>query len=191
MALPHHASANPARFLLHYVRRRWTPHAVVLAAIVAAVGCAVGSQYGVKHLVDVLGSQHPTDLALWGAVGMLLVLVAGDNLLWRLAGWFAARTFAEVGGDIRLDLFRHLAGHGARYYSDRLPGALAGRVATAAEATAIIETSLAWRTIPPGLAVICSIAVLGALNVGMTLALALTVAALSIQIGRASCRERV
>jgi ATP-binding cassette subfamily B protein len=188
MPFLHRASGNPARFLLHYIRRRWHGHAVVLAAIVAAVGCAVGSQYGVKHLVDVLDSQHPGDLALWSAVAVLLVLVAGDNLLWRLAGWFAARTFAEVGGDIRLDLFQHLAGHGARYFSDRLPGALAGRVTTAAEATSIIETSLAWRTVPPGLAVICSIVVLGALNVRMTLALAAAVALLSIVIGRLAAR---
>ncbi len=39
-----------------YVRRRILSHAIVLSAVLAAVICAVGSQYAVKNLVDVLGS---------------------------------------------------------------------------------------------------------------------------------------
>ena len=93
MLLPHYASRGPARFLLHYVLRHWVSHTVVLIAVLSAVGCAIGSQYAVKHLVDVLGLGNPSDWQLWGAVGLLLGLVAGDNLLWRLAGWVAAQSF--------------------------------------------------------------------------------------------------
>jgi ATP-binding cassette subfamily B protein len=126
--LPEFAQHGPARFLLHYVLRHRRGHAIVLAAVLAAVGCAIGSQYGVKHLVDLLGSRDTSDWQLWSAVGLLLALVAGDNLLWRLAGWVAARIFVAVGGDLRIDLFEHLSGHGTGYFADRFPGALAGRI---------------------------------------------------------------
>src|SRR6266404_7378052 len=102
-APPRYASQGAIRFLAHYVRRRILSHAVVLGAVLAAVICAVGSQYAVKNLVDVLGTQHPATYTLWSAVALLLALVAGDNLLWRLAGWVSthaswrsAATFAST-----------------------------------------------------------------------------------------------
>src|SRR3984893_14045182 len=110
MPLQRYPSPGAIRFLARYVRRRILSHAIVLAAVLAAVTCAVGSQYAVKHLVDVLGTKHPPNYTLWSAVALLLALVAGDNLLWRLAGWVSTYAFVAVGGDIRLDLFNHLSG---------------------------------------------------------------------------------
>src|ERR1700730_548897 len=124
MALPRYASSGAISFLGHYVRRRLFSHAIVLLAVLAAVGCAVASQYAVKHLVDVLGTHSPAQQVVWGAVGLLLVLVAGDNLLWRLAGWVSTHAFVAVGGDMRLELFDHLSGQGTRYFIDRFSGGL-------------------------------------------------------------------
>ena len=59
MSVPVYATRGPIPFLFHYVRRRLGSHVVVLAAILAAVGCAVGAQYAVKNLVDVLGWPSP------------------------------------------------------------------------------------------------------------------------------------
>jgi ATP-binding cassette subfamily B protein len=179
MSVPLYAARGPFPFLLHYVRRRLGGHIVVLAAILAAVGCAIGSQYAVKNLVDVLGWEFPPARTLWTAVGILLVLVAGDNLLWRLAGWIAARAFVDLGGDLRLDLFEHLSGHAPSYFADRFPGALAGRISIAASAALTIENSLAWTTIPPAAAVVSSIAVLGLVN----WRLMATLAAISVVLG--------
>jgi ATP-binding cassette subfamily B protein len=176
---------GPARFLLHYVRRRSGSHLVVLLAVLAAVGCSVGSQYGIKNLVDALGVGVGGDgHRLWWAVGILLALVAGDNLLWRLAGWFAARAFVAVGGDLRIDLFTHLAGHDTRYFADRFPGALAGRITTAATAAFALESSLTWATIPPATAVIGAIALLGLVNWHMTLVLSGIAGLIGIAIWR-------
>src|SRR5260370_11053072 len=97
-APPRYASQGAIRFLAHYVRRRFLSHAVVVGAVLAAVICAVGSQYAVKNLVDVLGTQHPATYTLWSAVALLLALVAGDNLLWRLAGWVSTHAFVAGGG---------------------------------------------------------------------------------------------
>jgi ATP-binding cassette, subfamily B, bacterial len=182
-ALPRYASQGAIRFLARYVRRRILSHAIVLVAVLAAVICAVGSQYAVKNLVDVLGTHHPATYTLWGAVALLLALVAGDNLLWRLAGWVSTYAFVAVGGDIRLDLFNHLSGQGTRYFVERFPGALAGRITAAANAAWTIENALTWTTIPPGTAVIGSILVLGTINWHLTVVLLIVVAALGASIG--------
>ncbi len=184
MSLPRYASRGAIRFLLHYVSRRAASHAVVLTAVLAAVGCAIGSQYAVKNLVDVLTAGTPSGPALWQTVGVLLALVAGDNLLWRLAGWVSTYAFVAVGGDLRLDLFNHLSGHGTRYFVEQLPGALAGRITTAANAAWTIENSLTWHTIPPGMAVILSVFVLGAIDWQLTAVLFAVVAVLGVTIGR-------
>jgi ATP-binding cassette, subfamily B, bacterial len=178
MPLPRHASKGAIWFLGRYVRRRFFSHLVVLVAVLAAVGCNVGSQYAVKHLVDVLGTHAPPPEILWGAVGILLGLVAGDNLLWRVAGWTSTHAFVAVGGDIRLELFDHLSGQGTRYFVEQFPGALAGRITAAANAAWLIESSMTWNTIPPGVAVVASIFVLGTINWHLTAVLMLVVSAL-------------
>ncbi|MDB6084302.1 MAG: transporter-like protein [Gammaproteobacteria bacterium] len=183
MALPRYASKGAISFLGRYVRRRLLSHMIVLVAVLAAVGCAVASQYAVKHLVDVLGTHNPAPRVLWGAVGLLLGLVAGDNLLWRLAGWVSTHAFVAVGGDMRLELFDHLSGQGMRYFVERFPGALAGRITAAANAAWLIENSLTWTTIPPGAAVIASIFVLGTINWHLTVVLLVVVAGLGVTIG--------
>lgn len=183
MALPRHASKGAISFLARYVRRRFLSHSIVLIAVLVAVGCSVASQYAVKHLVDVLGIRHPPSNVLWGAVGLLLGLVAGDNLLWRLAGWASTYAFVAVGGDMRLELFNHLSGQGTRYFVEQFPGALAGRITAAANAAWTIENALTWTTIPPGTAVIASILVLGTINWHLTAVLILIVCVLGAIIG--------
>jgi ATP-binding cassette subfamily B protein len=184
MSLPSHTVRGPLRFLLHHVRRRPIGHLVVLSAVLAAVGCAIGSQYSVKNLVDVLDAGNAKDVALWSAVALLLGLVAGDHLMWRLAGWVASYVFVAVGGDIRLELFEHLSGHGPHYFADRFPGALASRISTAANSVWTIENYLAWSTIPPAAAVVSSVAVLGLIDWRMTGVLALIVALLGAVIAK-------
>ena len=163
---------------MHYAGRRLGGHMLVFASVLAAVCCAIGAQYGVKNLVDVLGAGATTDRELWSAMALLLAPVAGDNLFWRLAGRVAAPSFVGVAGDVRDDLFQHLSGHGTRYFSNRFPGALAGRIATAGNAAFAIENRLAWNTIPPAAAVLSSIAVLGLVNWRLTVALAAIAAVL-------------
>ena len=178
------ANRGAGPFLLNYVRRHSGGHVLVLAAVLTAVGCAIGSQYGLKNLVDALGSRGTPDRELWSAVLLLLALVGGDNLLWRLGGWVASRTFVAVAGDLRVDLFEHLSAHGANYFADRLPGALAGRIVAAGDAAFRIESRLAWNTIPPAAAVVSSIAVLGIVNWRLTAVLALVAAVVGAVVSR-------
>ncbi len=183
MSLPRYASSGPIAFLARYVWRRMLSHSVVLIAVFGAVSCAVASQWAVKTLVDVLGTKDPPQYTLWGSVALLLGLVAGDNLLWRLAGWVSTYAFVAVGGDIRLDLFNHLSGQGTRYFVEQFPGALAGRITAAANAAWTIENSLMWTTVPPGAAVLGSIFLLGTINWRLTAVLLAVVGALGASIG--------
>src|ERR1700723_1924922 len=190
MPLPKYASQGAIRFLGRYVRRRFLSHGIGLIAVLVAVTSAVGSQYAVKNLVDVLGTKHPPPYTLGGAVALLLGLVAADNLLWRLAGWVSTYAFVAVGGDIRLDLFNHLSGQGTRYFVEQFPGALAGRITAAANAAWLIENSLTWTTIPPGIAVVASILVLGTINWHLTAVLLVIVSVLGTLITLWAARGR-
>ena len=87
---------SPFAFILRYVRLRPISHAVILAAVLAAVGCSVCTQYGVKFLVDTLSSGE--NAAAWTAFLLLGTLIAADNLLWRVAAWIANYAFVgEIG----------------------------------------------------------------------------------------------
>ena len=49
-------AASPLAFIFRYIRLRPVSHAVILAAVLGAVTCSVGTQYGVKFLVDTLSA---------------------------------------------------------------------------------------------------------------------------------------
>ena len=66
-------SDRPLAFLARYVRRRPVAHAAIATAVVAAVGCSVGAQYGVKVLVDTIPwredftSAHMPEMPGWAS----------------------------------------------------------------------------------------------------------------------------
>src|SRR4051794_3790838 len=163
---------RPFAFIFRYVRLRAACHAMIVAAVLAAVACSVTTQYGVKYLVDQLASGPSTSHDIWFAFALLVGLIAADNLLWRVAGWFASFTFVRVTGDLRRDLFRHLTGHSPSYFADRLPGMLTSRVTATSNAIYTIETMFVWNVLPPCAAVVVAIAFVSAVSVPMAATLA-------------------
>jgi ATP-binding cassette, subfamily B, bacterial len=163
---PKLAGMGPFHFLFHYVRRHPIGHAVVLGSVVLAVAAAVSTQYGLKYLIDIVshGPNAATESAVWIGFGLLCGLIAADNLMWRVGGFTAARTFVAVTGDIRRDLFDHLSRHSPSYFAERLPGALAGRVTAAANAAFTVSNTMAWNVLPPCIAVTCAILLIGSVD---------------------------
>jgi ATP-binding cassette subfamily B protein len=157
---------RPIAFLLRYVRRRMLAHAAILVAVLGAVACSVSTQYGVKFLVDTL-SAGPRGNAVWIAFGILVSLIAADNLLWRLAGWIASHAFVGVTGDLRSELFRHLTGHAPSYFSQRLSGTLTGRVTATSNAAFAVENLFIWNVLPACAATVGAIAYLAAVSLPM------------------------
>ena len=149
---------RPIAFILRYVRLRPISHAVILTAVLAAVGCSVTTQYGVKYLVDALAGGSAAAQAIWLAFLFLVCLIAADNLLWRLAGWVASFTFVRVTGDLRRDLFRYLTGHSPSYFADRLPGMLSSRITATSNAVFTTENMFVWNVLPPCIATLAAIA---------------------------------
>jgi len=155
---------RPFAFVLRYLRERPASHLCILSAVVAAVACSVGTQYGVKFLVDGL-SDGPTNAgSVWVAFALLMSLIAADNFLWRIAGWIASFTFVGVTGDLRRDMFRHLTGHAPSYFSDRLPGMLTSRITATSNAVFSVENMFIWNVLPPCIATIAAISLIGTVS---------------------------
>ncbi|MHC4041987.1 ABC transporter ATP-binding protein [Bradyrhizobium sp. 23AC] len=162
---------RPFAFVLRYLRMRMTSHLVILAAVVAAVACSVGTQYGVKSLVDALSAGPSQGGGVWLAFILLMSLIAADNFLWRIASWTASFTFVRVTGDLRRDIFRHLTGHAPSYFSDRMPGMLTSRITATSNAVFTVENMFVWNVLPPCIATIAAIALIGTVSPYMALGL--------------------
>ncbi len=161
---------RPLAFIFRYVRQRPISHAVILAAVLAAVACSVGTQYGIKYLVDTLSGGVNT--YVWAAFILLGVLIAADNLLWRVASWIANFAFVGVTGDLRRDLFRHLTGHSASYFAERLPGTLTSRITATSNAVFTGENMFVWNVLPPCVATVAAIALVSTVSLPMAAGLA-------------------
>jgi ATP-binding cassette, subfamily B, bacterial len=163
-------ASRPLPFIFHYLRLRPLSHAAILTAVLGAVVCSVGTQYGVKFLVDTLSKGVTANL--WTAFILLASLIAADNLLWRVASWIANYAFVGVTGDLRRDLFRHLTGHSPGYFADRLPGMLTSRVTATSNAIFTAENMFVWNVLPPCAATVAAIALVSTISLPMAGALA-------------------
>jgi len=158
---------RPFPFVLRYLRQRPFSHLTILACVVGAVACSVGTQYGVKFLVDCLsaGATHASNV--WLAFAILMSLIAADNFLWRIASWVSSFTFVGVTGDLRRDMFRHLTGHAQSYFSDRMPGMLTSRITATSNAIFTLENMFIWNVLPPCIATIAAISLIGTVSLPM------------------------
>src|SRR3979490_2942599 len=159
---------RPLPFVLRYLRRRLASHLVIVITVVAAVACSVGTQYGVKYLVAGLSGGPARAGTVWLAFVFLMSLIAADNFLWRIASWTASFTFVGVRGELRRDIFRHLTGHAPRYFSDRLPGMLTSRITATSNAVFTVENMFIWNVLPPCMATIAAIVLIGTVSLPMS-----------------------
>lgn len=155
---------RPFAFVLGYIKQRLASHVVILTCVVAAVACSVGTQYGVKYLVDGLSAGPDRAGSVWLALIFLMSLIAADNFLWRIASWTASFTFVGVTGDLRRDIFRHLTGHAPSDFSERLPGMLTSRITATSNAVFTVENMFVWNVLPPCIATVVAIALIGTVS---------------------------
>jgi ATP-binding cassette subfamily B protein len=181
---------RPFPFVLRYLRQRLASHVVILAAVVAAVACSVGTQYGVKYLVDSLSAGPARAGGVWLAFIFLMSLIAADNALWRIASWTASFTFVGVTGDLRRDIFRHLTGHAPSYFSDRLPGMLTSRITATSNAVFTVENMFVWNVLPPCMATVSAIALIGTVSLKMAAALIVIAGAMVMAMFRLAAAGR-
>ncbi|NEU95699.1 ABC transporter ATP-binding protein [Bradyrhizobium uaiense] len=181
---------RPFPFVLRYLRRRLPSHVVILSAVVAAVACSVGTQYGVKNLVGALSAGSSAANGVWLAFALLMSLIAADNFMWRIASWTASYTFVSVSGDLRRDMFRHLTGHAPSYFTDRLPGMLTSRITATSNAVYTVENMFVWNVLPPCIATFAAITLVGTVSVTMSAVLVLIAGTMVVAMFRMAAAGR-
>ena len=184
---------RPFALLAQYVKVRPVAHAAILIAVLGAVGCSVGAQYGVKVLVDTLSGGLYADGNVrnaWLGLVLLATLIAADNLLWRVASWIASYTFVAVTGDLRRDLFRHLTGHAPAYFAERMPGTLTSRITATSNAVYTLQNMFVWNVLPPCVATIVAIAFVVTVSVPMAAVLMVLAAILVLAMFRLAAAGR-
>src|SRR5437660_9379562 len=170
---------HPVAFVLHYLQQRRSSHIIILASVLSAVTCSIATQYGVKFLVDAL-AQGPNAGQAWVAFALLASLIAADNLLWRLASWMASSAFVAVSRDLRRDLFRHVTAHAPSYFLDRQPGVLTSRITATSNAVYTVENMFVWNVLPPCMATVTAIFLIGTVSPSMSAALSVIAGAMVI-----------
>ena len=164
---------RPFAFVMRYIQRRSASHLIILLSVLAAVACSVGTQYGIKYLVDGLSAgPNSSGNGVWFAFIVLVTLISADMFLWRVASWTASFTFVGVTGDLRRDIFRHLTGHAPSYFTEKLPGMLTSRITATSNAVFTVENMFVWNVMPPCVATIAAIALIGTVSLPMALGLA-------------------
>jgi ATP-binding cassette, subfamily B, bacterial len=181
---------RPFPFVLRYLRGRFAAHVVILTAVVAAVACSVSTQYGVKYLVDSLTAGPAGSESVWLGFILLMSLIAADNCLWRIASWTASYTFVGVTGDLRRDIFRHLTGHAPSYFSDRMPGMLTSRITATSNAVFTVENMFVWNVLPPCIATVAAIVLIGTVSLPMAAALVVVAGAMVVAMFRLAAAGR-
>jgi ATP-binding cassette subfamily B protein len=172
---------HPYRFIRRVVAGYYWSHVTIFLAVLGAVTCSVSTQYGVKQLVDALSdpSRHS---AVWVAFGILIALIAADNMFWRIAAWLCHSTYVGVSGSVRRKLFRHLTGHAPNFFNNQPPGALTSRITATANALYTTETMVTFNAMPPLIATFVSILYLATVSLQMALCITAIVAVVVLVI---------
>jgi ATP-binding cassette subfamily B protein len=144
----------------------------------------------VKHLVDGLSAGPAHAGSVWLAFVFLMSMIAADNFLWRIASWTASFTFVGVTGDLRRDIFRHLTGHAPSYFSDRLPGMLTSRITATSNAVFTVENMFVWNVLPPCIATVAAIALIGTVSLPMSAGLIVIAGAMVIAMFHLAARGK-
>jgi len=175
---------RPFPFVMRYIRRRSASHLIILLSVLAAVACSVGTQYGIKFLVDGLSAGPNSGNGVWLAFILLVTLISADMFLWRVASWTASFTFVGVTGDLRRDIFRHLTGHAPSYFTEKLPGMLTSRITATSNAVFTVENMFVWNVLPPCVATIAAIALIGTVSLPMAAGLAVVAGGVVVMMFR-------
>lgn len=182
---------RPVAFIGRYVCSRPFAHGAILVSVLAACACSVATTYGMKLLVDTLAGGTATAAeAAWLPFGLLVALIASDNLLWRLGSWIGAGTFPKVTGDLRGDLFRHLTGHSPSYFAGQQPGTLTSRITATSNAVFMIENMFVCNVLPPVVATGASILLLATVSLPMTGVLLAVASVLVVMLFRLAAAGR-
>ena len=170
---------SAARFIQYHVLR-WIWHfAAIMVLVLGAAGCAVGSQYVLKLLVDAMAGPRELTQSLVGVLVLFVACMAGESASWRLLGWMVCRTTVGIGVELRLDLFHCLSGQSIVYFAENLAGSLGQRITGTAGNFGALTNTVVWRTLPPTIDVLGAVVIFATIDRGMSAVLGLSVLAVT------------
>ncbi len=178
---------TPSRFLIHYVGSRPLSFLALAGIVVAASGCAVGVQFAMKLMIDAMTAPEHVVMAVYGALGLFVGLVATENLLSRLSGALLCRTTIDLGVKIRLDLFAYLAGHQMPFFQNQRAGSLGHRVTAMAGSFGAIINRMMLDVAPPLISFVGAVIIFAPISAPMAAVLAVCFVAVTgvlIVLGR-------
>jgi ATP-binding cassette, subfamily B, bacterial len=185
---------RPIAFLWHYIRRRPLLHFMAFASVLGAAVSACAAQYGLKLIVDAMSQADGPTRALWVALAVFTGLLAGESAFWRLGSWLGYRAMIVDKTEAKLDLFDHLGGHSSRYFTDRLGGALAGRISSTGDSVHQVLSIVLFNIAPVCADFCAALVILGTVEwhlvVALCLFMLLGVAALGLLGQRGTPRHR-
>jgi ATP-binding cassette subfamily B protein len=83
-------ASRPLAFIFRYLRQRPFSHLAILTAVLGAVTCSVGTQYGVKFLVDTLSRGFGADV--WTAFVLLVSRITPSSASPAICGAICSAT---------------------------------------------------------------------------------------------------
>ncbi|MDB5557105.1 MAG: ABC-type multidrug transport system, ATPase and permease component [Enterovirga sp.] len=170
---------GPIVFIGHYVRN-WAPSfATIFFFVVVAAAAAIGIQYVLKVLVDIMAGPLEARAAVWTTLAFFVGMIATEALSWRVVGWLTCRTTIGVGVDMRLDLFEYLNRQPMRYFAENLAGSLGQRITATAGNFGALANTLIWRVLPPCIDFVGALIIFGTINLGMMAALGAVVVSMT------------
>ena len=72
---------RPFPFVMRYLRMRPVSHLIILLSVIGAVACSVGTQYGVKALVDSLSAGPGGNGRVWAAFALLIAPITDKRMM--------------------------------------------------------------------------------------------------------------
>ncbi len=173
---------GPVAFILHYARNWAWSFGAIFLFVAAAAGAAIGIQYVLKVLVDIMAGPTDARVKVWTALAFFVGLIATEALCWRVVGWLTCRTTIGVGVSMRLDLFEYLNRQPMRYFAENLAGSLGQRITATAGNFGALANTLIWRVLPPCIDFIGALIIFSAINLGMMTALGAVVVAVTAML---------
>jgi ATP-binding cassette subfamily B protein len=181
---------SPVQFLWRQTSSRRVAFAGWLALVTGGAACAVGVQYSMKLIVDSMAGGDMGRRHVWWWLVLFMGLIAVESVFWRLSGWLGCNTVVATGVNIRLALFRHLAGHSANFFSTHLSGSLGNRINATAAAAGSVYSALIWRIVPPTTDFVGAVVVALLIDARMAVTLVAFVAAVAVLITFVGVRGR-
>ncbi|MET0314072.1 MAG: ABC transporter ATP-binding protein [Hansschlegelia sp.] len=184
------AMRGPVAFLWRYVKL-WPGHFIGLSVVVIAASLSgIGSQYGMKLLVDAMEKPAAGNVAVWFALAFFVGLFALEAALWRVSGWLGCRTSVGVGVEIRLDLLNYATGHPMRFFQEQRAGSLGHRITATAGDFGAMVNKLTWNVAPPVVNFLGAFIIFLTINVWMAVALAVFAVGITLGLVGYSVRGR-